>query len=226
MLFAAGFGTRMGALTRNRPKPLIEVAGTALLDHALQLCIDQGVSHKVVNAHYHADQIQAHLDSSDVSVTVERPTILDTGGGLRAALPLLGEGPVFTLNTDAVWTGPNPLATLRAAWRPDDMDALLLLIPAARAEGHGGTGDFRCDAKGRLERGGPLTYTGAQIIKTDLLPEISEDCFSLNVLWNQIKTTDRLYGIVHTGGWCDVGHPAGIDAAEAMLGRNAETFLP
>lgn len=226
MLFAAGFGTRMGALTRDRPKPLIEVAGKTLLDHALQLSVDQGLSHRVVNAHYHADQIQAHLAGSDVTVVVERPAILDTGGGLRSALPHLGEGPVFTLNTDAVWTGANPLATLRAAWRPEDMDALMLLIPAARAEGHGGTGDFRCDAKGRLERSGPLTYTGAQIIKTDLLSEISDECFSLNVLWNRIKAEDRLYGIVHTGGWCDVGHPAGIDAAEAMLSRSIKPLLP
>ena len=128
MLFAAGFGTRMGELTRSRPKPLIPVAGRALLDHALDLAAGAGLSRQVVNAHYLAEQVVAHLDGRGIPVAVETPEILDTGGGLRAALPLLGPGPVFTLNTDAVWTGPNPLVTLAGAWDPARMDALLLLM--------------------------------------------------------------------------------------------------
>ncbi|KUF09527.1 nucleotidyltransferase family protein [Pseudoponticoccus marisrubri] len=215
MLFAAGFGTRMGALTADRPKPLIEVAGRPLLDHALALT--EGLGTRVVNAHYHAEQIRAHLVGTDIAVSVETPEILDTGGGLRHARPLLGPGPVFTLNTDAVWTGPNPLDTLRAEWDPARMDALLLCQPAERATGRAGPGDFTRAPDGQLIRGGPLVYTGAQILRTDRLDEIDETAFSLNLLWTRLAAEGRLFGTLHSGGWCDVGHPEGIAAAEAML---------
>lgn len=216
MLFAAGFGTRMGALTADRPKPLIEVAGKTLLDHALDLT--EGVPTRVVNAHYHADQIVAHLKNRDgVRVSVERPEILDTGGGLRNALPLLGSQPVYTLNTDAIWQGPNPLGLLKAAWRPDLMDALLLCVPLSQAIGRQGGGDFSRDAEGRLHRGGDLVYTGAQILRTDGLSEIAEPVFSLNRLWNAQAERGRLYGLPYPGRWCDVGRPEGIALAEGLL---------
>ena len=131
MLFAAGFGTRMGALTADRPKPLVEVAGKPLIDHALDLAEGVGPLRRVANAHYRADQLAAHLDGRDVALSREEPEILDTGGGLRAALPLLGPDPVFALNTDAVWSGPNPLRLLAEAWDPERMDALLLCVPVA-----------------------------------------------------------------------------------------------
>jgi MurNAc alpha-1-phosphate uridylyltransferase len=218
MVFAAGFGTRMGALTAARPKPLIEVAGRALLDHALALAEGQDLARIVVNAHYHAGQVEAHLAGrADVSVSVELPDILDTGGGLRAALPLLGEGPVFTLNSDAVWTGPNPLATLRAAWDPARMDALLLLLPRERAAGHVGPGDFVPAQGGALSRGAGLVYTGAQIVNPDRLAAIPERVFSLNRLWDALIPEGRLHGVIHPGGWCDVGRPGSIPLAEAML---------
>jgi MurNAc alpha-1-phosphate uridylyltransferase len=217
MLFAAGFGTRMGALTRDRPKPLIEVGGRCLLDHALALTEAAGVTRRVVNAHYRADQLAAHLAGRDVALSVESPDILDTGGGLRQALPLLGAGPVLTLNTDAVWTGPNPLDTLRAAWDPARMDALLLLLDPDRASGHDGAGDFAMDAAGRLSRGPGLVYSGAQIIVPDGLAGIAEASFSLNRLWDRIGAAGRLYGVRHPGGWCDVGHPGGIAVAETLL---------
>ena len=145
------------------------------------------------------------------------PQILETGGGLRTALPLLGEGPVFTLNSDAIWTGPNPLTALAGAWDPDRMDALLMLIPRENAHGHTGQGDFLPGTDGRLERGPGLIYSGAQIVKTDLLHEIEDDVFSLNILWNRMMDAGRLYGIAHDGAWCDVGRPEGIATAEAML---------
>lgn len=215
MLFAAGFGTRMGALTADRPKPLIPVAGQALLDHALALT--EGLPTRVVNAHYRADQLAAHLKGSGVALSLETPVILDTGGGLRQALPLLGRGPVYTLNTDAVWAGPNVLDLLGAQWQPERMDALLACVPLDRAIGRQGKGDFSQDTEGRLRRDGDLVYTGAQILKTEGLHDIPETAFSLNRLWNRMAGAGRLYGTVWPGRWCDVGHPDGIALAEGML---------
>ncbi len=217
MIFAAGFGTRMGALTADRPKPLIPVAGRALIDHALALADDAGIARKVVNLHCHADMLAAHLTGrTDVALSREEPELLDTGGGLRQALALLGAGPVFTLNSDAVWTGPNPLQTLAADWG-DGMGGLLLLIPADRARGRMGGGDFAMDAEGRLTRGGPLVYTGAQIIDPAGLAAIPDAAFSLNRLWDALIAEGRLFGALHPGGGCDVGTPPGIAEAEAML---------
>lgn len=215
MLFAAGFGTRMGALTNDRPKPLIQVGGKALLDHALALT--DGIATRVVNAHYRADQVVQHLEGTDVIPSVEADEILDTGGGLRHAQGLLGAGPVFTLNTDAVWAGPNPLDSLRAAWDSEKMDALLLCVPLENAVGRVGGGDFSLSSRGQLSRGGNLVYTGAQIVKMDGLADISDQAFSLNVLWNQMAANHRLFGLSYPGRWCDVGHPAGITLAEEML---------
>lgn len=217
MLFAAGFGTRMGALTQDRPKPLIRVAGRALLHHALDLARGAGPARIVVNTHYMAEQIAAHLAGQDIALSHETPQILDTGGGLRAALPLLGHGPVWTLNTDAVWAGPNPLRLLAENWDPARMDALLLCLPPAQAIGHAGAGDFKLDEAGQLHRGPGLIYSGAQIIRTDLLADIAQPAFSLNLLWDRMLATGRLHGLRYPGRWCDVGHPAGIALAEEML---------
>ena len=222
MLFAAGYGKRMGALTADCPKPLIRVGGKTLLDHALALADAVGVKRKVVNLHYLSDQIAAHLAArSDIDLSVELPDILETGGGLRQALPLLGPGPVFTLNTDAVWTGHNPLETLHAAWQPDQMDALLVLVRTHAAPGYHGTGDFDLSPDGRIIRGRNLVYVGAQILRTQGLYQIPERIFSLNLFWDRIIADGRAFGVLHAGGWCDVGTPAGIAAAEAML-RDAD----
>lgn len=217
MLFAAGFGTRMGALTAQQPKPLIRVAGRALIDHALALVDDFGPLRRVVNTHYRSNQLAAHLAGRDVTLSDEQPQILDTGGGLRAALPVLGSAPVFTLNTDAVWSGPNPLRLLGDAWDPARMEALLLCIPLANAIGRKGGGDFSHDANGQVQRGGDLVYTGAQIIQTDGLAAIPDAAFSLNVLWNAMADRGGLNIVTYPGQWCDVGHPDGIQLAEAML---------
>lgn len=220
MLFAAGFGTRMGALTANRPKPLISVAGRALLDHALEIAEGAGSAPVVVNTHYFGAQIIRHLEGRGIAVSDEAERILETGGGLRKALPLLGKGPVATLNTDAVWTGGNPLLQLENAWR-DEMGALLLLAPAAQIRGHSGKGDFTLHPDGRITRGGPLTYLGAQILDPAGLSDITEEVFSLNLLWDQLITDGRAHGILHDGLWCDVGRPEGIAIAEAMLAEGA-----
>jgi MurNAc alpha-1-phosphate uridylyltransferase len=217
MLFAAGFGTRMGALTAERPKPLIEVAGRPLVDHALEIAEGIAPRRIVANLHYLPDALEAHLAPRGVALSRETPDILETGGGLRAALPLLGPGPVFTMNTDAVWDGPNPLALLREAWDPARMDALLLCLPRDRALGHAGRGDFVIGPDGRAERGPGLVYAGAQIIEPAGLHDIPMRAFSLNLLWDRMLASGRLHAIAYPGRWCDVGHPEGIALAEAML---------
>lgn len=217
LVFAAGFGTRMAPLTADRPKPLIPVAGRALIDHALALVAGAGLARPVVNLHYRGGMIRAHLAGRGVAFSDETDEILDTGGGLRAALPLLPPGPVLTLNSDAVWTGPNPLSALRAAFDPARMDALLLLVPVSRATGHAGAGDFAIGAEGRLSRGGGHVYTGAQMLDPAGLSEIPDRVFSLNRLWDRAAARGRLHGLVHPGGWADVGRPEGIGLAEAML---------
>jgi MurNAc alpha-1-phosphate uridylyltransferase len=153
-----------------------------------------------------------------VAISQETPEILDTGGGLRHARPLLGPGPVFTLNTDAVWDGPNPLCLLRDSWDDARMDALLVTVSPKNAIGHRGTGDFIADAQGRLARGDGQIYTGAQIIRTDALAEIPAQAFSLNLLWDRMRREGRLFGLSYPGRWCDVGHPEGISLAEALIG--------
>jgi len=191
MLFAAGFGTRMGALTANQPKPLIRVGGMPLIDRALAMVDAAGITKTVVNLHYRGDQLAAHLQGRNVALSWERDEILETGGGMKAALPLLGDGPVLALNPDAVWTGENPLTRLMAEWDGDRMDCLVTLLPAA--------------------------YLGAQMVNPDLLADIPDRAFSLNRLWDMAIARGRAFGLIHRGGWCDVGTPEGIGQAEALL---------
>lgn len=217
LLFAAGFGTRMRPLTDHRPKPLIEVAGKTLLDHALEQVDACGPMTTVVNAYYLADQIENAVTGRSVSVSVERPDILDTGGGLRQALPLMCPGPVFTLNTDAVWSDNRALALLRDSWDENHMSALLLCVPLQRAVGRAAPGDFAMAADGRLSRGGDWVYTGVQVVQPGAVNEIQQTVFSLNLLWDRFAAQGRLYGCEYRGTWCDVGHPAGIALAETLL---------
>jgi N-acetyl-alpha-D-muramate 1-phosphate uridylyltransferase len=225
MIFAAGLGTRMGALTRDRPKPLILIAGRPLIDHGLDLVRTAGIARVVINTHAHAAQMAAHLARSAPEALISHePALLETGGGLRAALPLLGGGPVFTLNADMVWRGPNPLALLSEAWEPGRMGALLALVPRAAAHGHTGPGDFRHGSDGRLERRGaaataPFIYAGAQIIASEPVAAEPAGVFSLNRVWDRLLAEGRLFGLVYDGGWVDVGRPEGIALAEAELAR-------
>lgn len=224
MLFAAGFGTRMGALTADRPKPMIAVAGRPLIDHALDLCQAANIKRKVINLHYRGNQLREHLAERDVLFSEEQPDVLETGGGLRHALPLLGDGPVFTLNSDAIWTGTNPLIQLARVWEPEKMDALLLLVPKSNALGHKGAGDFLMNAEGQLSRGAGAVYSGAQIIKTELLESMPQGAFSLNLCWSEMQKQGRLFGTLHNGGWCDVGQPESINLAENMLAQQGATY--
>jgi MurNAc alpha-1-phosphate uridylyltransferase len=223
MVLAAGKGTRMRELTRARPKPLLEVAGRALLDHALDRVAEVRPARIVVNVHYLAGQVEAHLAGRDVLISDERAALLETGGGVRRALPLLGAGPAFVVNSDSVWTGGAPLPALAAAWDPARMDGLLLLVPREAARGYTRPGDFFLGEDGRLARRGgaeraPYVYTGAQIVRAGAFavgPETG--AFSANLVWDRMLAAGRLFGAVHRGGWVDVGTPEGLAEAEAAL---------
>ena len=220
MLFAAGFGTRMKALTKTCPKPMIPVAGRPLIDHTLDLAQAMNPRKVVANLHYLPQVLEAHLAPKGVTLSHESPQVLDTGGGLRQALPLLGQGPVFTSNTDAIWKGMNPFQLAMDAWDPARMDALLVCIPSSRCHGRLGGGDFSCDSAGRISRGGDLVYGGVQILKTDGLQDIEEEVFSLNLLWNRMGAQNRLFAVEYPGHWCDVGHPEGIAVAEDLIAND------
>ncbi|MDG2401943.1 MAG: nucleotidyltransferase family protein, partial [Amylibacter sp.] len=157
----------------------------------------------------------------------EYPKILETGGGLKNALPILGPSPVITLNSDIIWIGYNPIKSLLKSWNPKKMDALLMLIPIELAKGYKGLGDFYLDRDKQLIRrdnksNAPYVYTGVQIIKTGLLSAINKESFSINVLWNKIINQRNAYGIMYDGSWIDVGHPEGIEIAtkELLVNRN------
>ena len=220
MVFAAGFGTRMAPLTDTLPKPLIRVAGKPLIDHALGLLSD--VSTVVVNTHYRAAQLEAYLSDRNVVCLREEPEILETGGGLKNALSVLGDGAVFTLNSDVIYAGRNPVDALQSAWDPDKMDALLTLIPVENTVEYSGAGDFYLDDTGRIERRGghasaPFVYGSVQILKTDLLHSVSQTAFSLNLIWDQMIAQGRAFGLPYDGRWVDVGRPEGIGVAEQVL---------
>lgn len=217
MIFAAGFGTRMGDLTRKTPKPLITVNGKALVDHTLEMTAAISPETTVVNAHYLADQMVEHLRENPVIMSIEKPDILDTGGGLKAALPLLKQSAVFTSNSDCIWDGPNPFLLLKDTWDPNTMDALLGFIRVENCLGRDGGGDFDFDETGRISRTGNFVYGGVQIIKTARVKAHPNRTFSLNAVWDDIARDGRLFGLDYPGRWCDVGHPGGIALAVALL---------
>lgn len=228
MIFAAGHGTRMRHLTQETPKPMIPIAGIPMIDRSLDHADQAGVKNRVVNTHYLGDTLARHLaNRPNLQISREPDEALETGGGLKAALPLLGPDPVFTLNPDALWTGRNPLTQLADYWNPIDMDALLLLVPIKRALGHVLCGDFVMDGRGRLTRAAKndpnaFVYTGAQILRTNGLATIAQAKFSLNLLWDQMIATDRLFGCLHEGDWVSVGTPEALALAEAHLNRQAD----
>ena len=228
MVMAAGLGKRMRPLTATRPKPLIEVGGKPLLDHVLDRLRAAGVKKVVVNVHYLADAVEAHLASRDhgleVRISDERPLLLETGGGLIHAEPLIDADPFIAVNSDNLWVdGPaDTLKLLASHWDDAKMDALLLLVPLARAENHRGMGDFHMDRSGRLRRRdkshvAPFVYTGIQMLSKRLLRDAPEGPFSTNILWDRAIEEGRCFGAVHQGLWFDVGTPKSIPMTEAAL---------
>ena len=228
MVMAAGLGKRMRPLTATRPKPLVEVAGGALIDHVLARLATAGVERAVVNVHYLADALEAHLkrhsQGLDIAVSDERAKLLETGGGLVKALPLIDADPFIQVNSDNYWIdGPvDALHLLAERWDDDTMDALLLLVPLARANCHGGRGDFHMDAGGRISRRrvgriAPFVWTGVQMLAKRLIVDPPADAFSTNIFWDRSIASGRCYGVVHQGLWFDVGSPSSIAKTEALL---------
>jgi MurNAc alpha-1-phosphate uridylyltransferase len=228
MIMAAGLGKRMRPLTATRPKPLIEVSGKALLDHVLDKLRTAGVKRVVVNVHYLADALEAHLATRghglEVVISDERKLLMETGGGLVKASPLIDSEPFLALNSDNLWIdGPaDTIKLLASQWDDSKMDALLLLVPQARALGHKGMGDFHMDRAGRIRRRqrshvAPFVFTGIQIASKRLLRDAPDGPFSTNILWDRAIEDGRAFGAVHQGLWFDVGTPQSIRFTEAAL---------
>lgn len=233
-VLAAGLGTRMRPVTDTLPKPLVTVAGKPLLDHALDRAAEAGLSDAVVNVHWLAEQIEAHLsrrgEAPRITVSDERAALLETGGGIRKALPLLGDAPFVVLNSDSFWLeGPEPnLSRLIARWDAARMEALLLVAPTTTSLGYEGAGDFVMETEGRLERRGerkiaPFIYAGVAILKPELFAETPEGPFSLNLLFDRAIAAGRLYGMRLDGQWLHVGTPEAIRAAEERVRASART---
>lgn len=227
-VLAAGLGKRMRPLTATRPKPLVEVGGRALIDHVLDRLRAAGVGKIVVNVHYLADALEAHLKARatdfDVKVSDERKQLLETGGGLVQAAAMIDADPFLVVNSDNYWIdGPaDTIHLLASLWREEEMDALLLLVPLANAGNHMGQGDFHMKADGRLvrrEKGkvAPFVFTGIQMVSKRLLRDAPAGPFSTNIFWDRAIAEDRCFGAVHQGLWFDVGNPAAIKATERAL---------
>lgn len=227
MVLAAGVGSRMRPLTDDRPKALVEVGGRALIDHMLDRLADAGAETAVVNAHHFGDRLIGHLTARAkprIVISDERDRLLETGGGLKKARPLLGEAPIWAANIDSVWIdGSTPaLSALAKAWDPTRMDACLLLAPMDRVMGFDGPGDFFLEPDGRLRHRGsepsaPYAYIGVQIIKPQTVDDGPEGPFSLFATWMKLMAAGRLHGVVMDGFWMHVGDPAAREAAEARL---------
>jgi MurNAc alpha-1-phosphate uridylyltransferase len=226
MVLAAGLGKRMRPLTATRPKPLVRVAGKALIDHALDALDTAGVARAVINVHYLPDLIEAHLanrKAPQIAISDERDQLLETGGGLVRAAGQLPD-PFFCLNSDNLWLdGPtNAFADLSAAWDPERMDALLLLVAHKGARNFRGKGDFHMDRNGLLRRRAtgriaPFVFTGIQLVAKRLLRDAPQGPFSTNILWDRAIAEGRLYGLAFTGVWFEVGTPEAIAPTEAAL---------
>jgi N-acetyl-alpha-D-muramate 1-phosphate uridylyltransferase len=227
MVMAAGKGTRMRPLTDTMPKPLVPFMGRPLIDHVLDRLEEAGIEEVVVNVHHFADLLEAHLAarrSPRIVISDERAELLDTGGGTKKALPLLGQEPIVTFNSESVWAeelGSN-LAELIAAWDPVRMDALLMIADAARTIGYVGRGDFSMDASGLLARRppaatAPFMFAGVQIVKPALFADGPDGPFSTNLIWDRLIEKGSLFGHRMTGTWMHVGAPDDLAAAEAFL---------
>jgi MurNAc alpha-1-phosphate uridylyltransferase len=229
MVMAAGLGKRMRPLTATRPKPLVEVAGKPLIDHVFDRLRAAGVRRAVVNVHYLADTLQAHLtdrfDDIEVAISDERRQLMETGGGLVQARDLLGDAPVLVVNSDNFWLdGPvDAIKLLGQRWNDATMDALLLVVPYARAHNHQGQGDFRVAADGRIigrrKEGtvAPFVFTGIQILHPRVIRYWPEGPFSTNLFWNRAIEVGRAHAQVFEGLWFDVGTPGAIAKTEAVI---------
>ncbi|MBF9233225.1 nucleotidyltransferase family protein [Microvirga alba] len=230
IVLAAGLGKRMLPITATMPKPLVRVGGRTLIDFALDRLDEIGMETVVVNVHHFADMLEAHLRTRiapRIVISDERAEVLETGGGVKKALPVLGRGSFITFNSDSIWIeGEEPnLARLVAAWDPERMDILMLVAPRETSVGYEGNGDFSMNADGGLRRRGanpsaPFVYAGVAIVKPDLVADTPEGPFSANVLYDRAIAKNRLYGLPLDGQWLHVGEPQAIAEAEECLARH------
>lgn len=233
MVLAAGLGTRMRPLTETTPKPLLRAGGTPLIDHALDRAVEIGVTRAVVNVHHLADQVRRHLSdraAPRIDISDETAALLETGGGVKRALPLISRDAFLVVNSDNLWAAPRAFAPLPAAWDPARMDALLLLVRREETISHRGPGDFSLtplegSAAGLLVRRGdapsaPFVYTGAQILTARAFADAPDGAFSLNLVWDRLIATGRAFGVLCDGPWYDVGAPDGLAAADAAFASN------
>ncbi len=234
MVLAAGRGTRLAAIADLPPKPLVDVGGKPLIDHALDLLEAAGVERAVVNTFHRAELIEAHLAKrSSPEILISREDeLLDTGGGVRNALPLLGTDPFLVTNSDLIWEVGAERALHRMAeiWDPSKMDVLMLLFPTVLTFGYAGQGDFLCDPLGRLRRRperavAPFLYTGVQIVHPRVFESAPDGPFSFNLIWDAAEEAERLYGIVHDGIWLDAGTPERLEQARAEMGEAGQGRL-
>lgn len=227
MILAAGLGKRMRPITDTLPKPLVEIGGRSMLDHALDRVSDAGIETAVVNVHYLADLVEARLATRStprIIVSDERGQLLETGGGIRKALPLLGADPFLLMNSDSLWLeGPRAnVGALIDAWDPARMDILLLLAASATSVGYDGYGDFNMAADGRLTRREerrmtPFVYAGVAILKPGLFADTPEGSFSLNLLFDRAIASERLFGLRLDGQWLHVGTPDAVTEANFRI---------
>jgi N-acetyl-alpha-D-muramate 1-phosphate uridylyltransferase len=227
MILAAGLGTRMRPLTHDTPKPLVKVAGRALIDHAIDRLVDAGVKTIVVNVHYFADKLRDHLakrDNVEIRISDETDAILGTGGGIVRALPNFEGEPFFLHNSDSIWAEGygRALERLKARWNSDTMDSLLLMAPLVTAMGYEGRGDFLMDPEGHLSSVpegllSPFAYPGAAIIHPRLFDDAPRGAFPLLQLWERAIEQKRLFGVRLDGVWMHVGTPDAVKEAETFL---------
>ena len=231
MVMAAGLGTRMRPLTEHMPKPLVEVAGKPLIEYAFDKLRLAGVKKAVVNVHYLPEQVEAYVTNRatdlDITISDERAQLLETGGGLVQALPMIDGDPFFCINSDAIWTDGevDGLTRLAQAWDREGMDGLLLLVPCERAFCHSGNGDFFVDDKGHPMRRGtaahaPFVYTGIQLLSRAFLNDAPTGPFSTNILWDRSIAKGRLFALEHQGDWFDIGSPEAIAPTEEAIRRH------
>jgi MurNAc alpha-1-phosphate uridylyltransferase len=232
MVLAAGLGTRMRPITNTLPKPLIKVGGKALMDWPLDAFAEAGVKRAIVNVHHLAPLVRNHVKHRfrpETLISDETEQLLETGGGILKALPLIGDVPFYAVNTDAFTVGsskPSPM-TLHGAF-DDSVDVVLLLHPIAQTHGFDGPGDFFMDGDGRLTRRGtatsaPYVYAGMQIIRPHVFAGLPLEPFSMNKVWDPLIASGRLKGVAQDGQWFHVGTPEAIASTEAILARMAHT---
>jgi N-acetyl-alpha-D-muramate 1-phosphate uridylyltransferase len=231
MVLAAGLGTRMRPLTNDRPKALVTVGGRTLIDHVLDRCVEAGVERAVVNVHAFADMLEKHVKRRtdlEILISDERDTLMETGGGVRKALPLLGDAPFVICNIDSVWEEPtgSAIARLARGYNPDTMGARLLLAAMSDQLGYDGAGDFAAEPDGRIQFRGelpsaPWAYMGVQIVDPAIVAPEPIEPFSFTRIWRRLVSEGGLFGAPLIGYWMHVGDPGARELAEARLGAAA-----